>query len=154
MVAPLCGCGPLHLYTGADVSAESLADARRLLNAKGLHEGAEQAYELVPAHSDLRRDAPVNVVVSQKTMQHFPSADYTRAWLHSVASLGARALVLQFCGPCDKHAPAGAISCGTGWSTRGRRFNGARCQMSIKTDRASSLSERAGSALRAPMHRA
>jgi len=43
----------------------------------------------------------VDVVVSLKTIQHFPSGGYARRWFADVGASGARRAVLQFCGPCD-----------------------------------------------------
>ena len=120
-------------YLGVDLSDDSLAQTRGALLKAGLAEGRD--FELSSAHVPLRALAP-DVVVSQWTIQHFPSEAYTRAWLRNVSQSGASRVVLHFCGPCNASAHARElISCG-GWErgpwSHGKLGMGARCLMTTE----------------------
>jgi len=136
-------------YIGIDVSLDSLGEARARLVSNGLVEGPHaRGFELAFASSkafSALASSRVDVVVSQKTMQHFPSADYTRRWLRQVGRLGAQSILLQFCRPCNEEdaqtraaasessgANGRGLECAKGWSG-GHKFSGARCQMSSST---------------------
>ena len=110
-----------------------MVETRGALLKAGLAEGRD--FELSSAHVPLHALAP-DVVVSQWTIQHFPSEAYTRAWLRNVSQSGASRVVLHFCGPCNASAHARElISCG-GWErgpwSHGKLGMGARCLMTTE----------------------
>jgi len=83
-------------YIGVDVSPVSREATEARLFAVDEVAGR---YTVVEPPVDLGAWG-VDVFVSSKTIQYFPSVGYARRWLADVGVSGARRLVLQFCGLC------------------------------------------------------
>ena len=112
-------------WTGIDISHRSIMDARSLLQARGHDE--HEDFELEESSSaNLAMHTP-DVILSFKTMQHFPSMRYTRHFLQSAASSGARRLIFQWVGSCDTNTAMLDERC----DDYDKDFQGARCKVSV-----------------------
>jgi hypothetical protein len=111
----------LSHYIGVDIAQRQLDAARENLLAHGYRESERQGdahartFSLTLAPTDFSRYSRCSLLVCQAAMQHFPSREYTIAWLRNVDASGVRWLMLQ-----PRYSATPVFS---EWATPGSRSN-------------------------------